>query len=70
MYIIREAQDHQRNVELYLYMKVCQLVRPSIFELSWKIGQKDASISWPNLLISFHAAGESAIGLSGFTEVY
>jgi len=34
MYVIREAQEHHRNVELHLYTKVCQLVRPSIFALS------------------------------------
>ena len=30
MYVIRDAQEHHRNVELHLYRKVCQLVRPSI----------------------------------------
>ena len=32
MYVIREAQEHHRNVELYLYRKVCLLVRLSFFE--------------------------------------
>ena len=49
MYVIREAQEHHRNVELHLYGKVCLLVRPYIHELSWKKDWKDASISWPNL---------------------
>ena len=35
MYVIRKAQEHQRNVELHLYRKVDLLVRPSIRELSW-----------------------------------
>ena len=34
MYVLKEAQEHPRNVELHLYRKVCVLVRPSIFELS------------------------------------
>ena len=45
MYVIRKAQLHQRNVELHLYRKVGLFVRPSIHELSWKKGEKDASIS-------------------------
>ena len=32
MYVIREAQEHHRNVELHLYRKVCLLVRPSILK--------------------------------------
>ena len=36
MYVIREAQDYHRNVELHLYRRVCLLVRLSIFELGWK----------------------------------
>ena len=36
MYVIREAQEHKRNVESDLYRKLCLLVRPSIRELSWK----------------------------------
>ena len=36
MYVIREAQEHHRNVELHLYWKVCLLVSLSIFELSFK----------------------------------
>ena len=34
VYVIREVQEHHRNVELHLYRKVCLLVRPSTFELS------------------------------------
>ena len=34
MYVVREAQEYDRNVELHLYRKVYLLVRPSIFELS------------------------------------
>ena len=49
MYVIRKAKEHDRNVELHLYRKVGLLVCPSILELSWKKGQKDASISWLNL---------------------
>ena len=49
MYVIREAQEHYRNVELHLYRKVCLLVRPSVHVKSRKKGRKDASISWPNL---------------------
>ena len=44
MYVIREAQEHHRNVELHLYRKVCLLVRPSIFKFE-KIVVKDVSIS-------------------------
>ena len=40
MYVIREAQEHHRNVELHLYRKVCLLVCPSIFESSWKKSSK------------------------------
>ena len=32
MYVIREAQEHHRKVELHIYRKVCLLVRPSV---SW-----------------------------------
>ncbi len=34
MYVIREAQEHHRKVELLLYGKLCLLVRLSIHELS------------------------------------
>ncbi len=33
MYVIREAPEYDRIVELHLYRKVCLLVSPSIFEL-------------------------------------
>ena len=36
MYVIREAQEHHRNVELHLYRKVCQLVRLSFHLKSGK----------------------------------
>ena len=45
MYVIREAQEHHRNVEFQLYRKVCLLVRPSFFVVVEKIGRKDAPIS-------------------------
>ena len=45
MYVIREAQEHHRNVELHLYRKAFRLVCPSTFEFVEKIGRKDASIS-------------------------
>ena len=32
MYVIREAQEHHRNVDLHLYGKACLLVRLSIFK--------------------------------------
>ena len=34
MYVIRETQEHHRNIELHLYRKVCLLVRLSIFEIT------------------------------------
>ena len=37
MYVIREAQEHHRNVELHLYRKVGLLVRPSIREFSKEV---------------------------------
>ena len=49
MYVIREAQEHHRNVDLHLYGKACLSVHLSIFKFE-KIVRKDASISWPNLL--------------------
>ena len=36
MYLIREAQEHHRNVELHPYRKVFLLVRLSIFAFSLK----------------------------------
>ena len=33
LYVIREAQEHHRNVELHLKSKVGLLVRPSIQEI-------------------------------------
>ena len=51
MYVIRDAQEPHRNVKLHLYRKVCLLVHSSIFVE--KVGQKDASISWSNLLVSY-----------------
>ena len=36
MYVIREAQEQHRNVELHLHRNVCLLVRPSVFELTSK----------------------------------
>ena len=36
MHVIREAQEHHRNVELHLYRKICLLVRLSVHDWSWK----------------------------------
>ena len=36
LHIIREAQEHHRNVELHLYRKICLLVHPSLHVKSWK----------------------------------
>ena len=36
MYVIREDQQHLKDVELHLYRKVCLLVCPSVLELCRK----------------------------------
>ena len=37
MYVIREAKEHLRNVELHLYRKICLLVRHSMFKVEKKV---------------------------------
>ena len=44
MNVIREAQEHHRNVELLEGMYICWSVRLSLNYIE-KIGRKDASIS-------------------------
>ena len=51
MYVIREAQEHHRNVEVQEGMPVgLSMLSSNQVE---KLGWKDASITWPNLFFYY-----------------